>query len=131
MGIFGATKTNKTKSTAKKEVAKKEIVKQSDSNVKKINASFAHDVIVFPRITDKSNNVAHLRQYVFNVRKDANKDTVRKAVEQIYNVKVEKVRIANVPTKRTRTTRVMGKKYGYKKALVTLKEGFTIEVTPQ
>jgi large subunit ribosomal protein L23 len=130
MGIFGASKTKKSSPAVKKEVTKKEVVKQDNTGVKN-TAFFAHDVIVFPRITEKSHNVAHLRQYAFNVRKDSNKETIRKAVEHIYNVKVEKIRTSNVPAKKRRMGKVVGKKAGYKKAIVTLKEGFTIEVTPQ
>jgi large subunit ribosomal protein L23 len=152
MGIFGDKKPNKEAKTAptfaksevgvptsesvgKKKVEpkkkeKKEIIKNENIGVKN-TSFFGHDVIVFPRVTEKSHNIAHLRQYAFNVKKTANKDLVRKAVEHIYNVKVEKVRIANVPAKKRRMGKVVGKKSGYKKAIVTLREGFNIEVTPQ
>lgn len=130
MGIFGVSKTKKSSPAVKKEVAKKEVVKQVNTDVKN-TTFFAHDVIVFPRVTEKSHNIAHLRQYAFNVRKDSNKDTIKKAVEHIYNVKVEKVRTSNVPAKKRRMGNVVGKKSGYKKATVTLKEGFNIEITPQ
>lgn len=139
MGLFGKGKSNnamKAPTSAKGEVGVPtpkgvgKIVKQDNTSVKN-GEFFAHDVIVFPRVTEKSHNVAHLRQYAFNVRKDSNKDTIRKAVEYIYNVKVEKVRTSNVPAKKRRMGKVVGKKAGYKKALVTLKEGFNIEITPQ
>ncbi len=144
MGLFGKGKSNNTAQAptfanppiggevgvpTPKGVGK--VVKHDNVSAK--NAAFFkhHDVIVFPRVTEKSHNVAHLRQYAFNIRKDSNKDTVKKAVEHIYNVKVEKVRTSNVPAKKRRMGKVVGKKAGYKKAIVTLKEGFNIEVTPQ
>lgn len=141
MGLFGKGKSNNTVKApmfAKGEVptpkgvgkvVKQEIETQVNTGVKN-TAFFAHDVIIFPRVTEKSHNVAHLRQYAFNVRKDSNKETVKKAIEHIYNVKVEKVRTSNVPAKKRRMGKVVGKKAGYKKAIVTLKEGFSIEVTP-
>ena len=128
MGLFGDKKPNKE--AKKVEPKKKEAVKTENTGAKN-TVFFGHDVIVSPRVTEKSHNVSHLRQYAFNVRKTANKDLVRKAVEHIYNVKVEKVRIANVPAKKRRMGKVVGKKSGYKKAIVTLKEGFNIEIMPQ
>lgn len=131
MGIFGDKKSNKVEKKIepkKKEI--KEVAKKENIGAKSTRF-FGHDVIVFPRVTEKSHNISHLRQYAFNVRKTANKDLVRKAVEHIYNVKVEKVRIANIPAKKRRMGKVVGKKSGYKKAIVTLKEGFNIEIMPQ
>jgi len=131
MGIFGTKKSNKAEKKAEpKKKETKEMVKNENTGAKSTRF-FGHDVVVFPRVTEKSHNVSHLRQYAFNVKKTANKDLVRKAVEHIYHVKVEKVRIANVPAKKRRMGKVVGKKAGYKKAIVTLKQGFNIEIMPQ
>ena len=79
----------------------------------------------------KSQLLKEYRQYVFQTINDANKSEVKKAIEQIYNVKVEKVRMLEMPAKKRRAGATFGKKSGYKKAVVTLKEGYQIEVIPQ
>ncbi|MCX8016013.1 MAG: 50S ribosomal protein L23 [Patescibacteria group bacterium] len=84
-----------------------------------------------PRVTEKSQLMKQVRQYVFDVDKKANKAEVKKAVEYIYNVKVEKVRIINISAKKRRLGATQGKKSGHKKAIVTLKEGYQIEIIPQ
>lgn len=83
------------------------------------------DVIRRPIITEKSNLLIAAGQYVFAVASEANKNQVAEAVEKAWpNVKVDQVRIANMPAKRGRRgKRVTIRKQGYKKAIVTLSEG--------
>lgn len=83
------------------------------------------DIIRRPIITEKSNILAATGQYVFAVDTDATKNQVAEAVEKAWpNVKVEQVRIANMPAKRGRRgKRITIRKQGYKKAIVTLSEG--------
>ena len=64
---------------------------------------------------------------VFKVRKDSNKVELKKAIEAIFNVKVEKVSTISVKGKKKRQGRWEGKRADWKKAIVTLKEGDTIE----
>ena len=66
-------------------------------------------------------------QYLFKVQKTANKIEIRKAVEEIYKVKVESVNTSIVPGKLKRVRRELGKTAEWKKALVTLKHGQKIE----
>ena len=66
--------------------------------------------------------------YTFEVAKSANKIEVRKAVEEIFNVKVTKVNIINVKPKPKRVRYQIGKTRAWKKAMVTLAEGDTIEL---
>ncbi|MBI2633799.1 MAG: 50S ribosomal protein L23 [Parcubacteria group bacterium] len=80
-----------------------------------------------PHISEKGGDLRNLGQYVFVVSKKANKDLVKKAVESIFKVKVEKVRIINLPGKRKRLGKTEGWRSGYKKAIVTLKRGEKIE----
>jgi len=84
-----------------------------------------------PKVTEKSQLIQTFRQYVFNVVRQANKNEVKKAIEQIYHVNVKKVRMINIPAKKRRSGRSVGIKSGYKKAIVTLKEGQQIEIMSQ
>lgn len=85
-------------------------------------------IIVRPIITEKSTNVqAHGNQYTFEVVKDANKLEIKHAVERMFSVHVEHVRTSHHRGKyRRRGTRV-GKRRNWKKAVVKLPEGETIE----
>lgn len=64
---------------------------------------------------------------VFRIRKDANKIELKNAIESLFNVTVESVRTMNVKGKNKRLGRYQGKRSDWKKAIVTLKEGDTIE----
>lgn len=66
--------------------------------------------------------------YVFKIAPSANKTEVRRAIEKRFDVKVEKVRVINLPGKERRRGRQIGWTSGVKKAIVTLKEGQSIEV---
>jgi len=88
-----------------------------------------YEVIKSPLITEKATKLAKFNQYVFWVDKQANKIEIKKAIEEIYNVKVKKVRTINMKgkTKRIRWGQE-GKTSSWKKAIVTLKEGYQIKV---
>ncbi len=81
--------------------------------------------------SEKSNYLAeNYRQYVFKVKKDANKIEIKQAVELIFDkVKVDKVRVCIVKGKRKIYKRIRGKKQDWKKAFVTLKHGHEINLT--
>ncbi len=87
-------------------------------------------VLVAPIVSEKSTRLADAnRQYVFRVVKDASKPEVRKAVELMFDVKVEAVQIANVKGKTKRFGQSIGKRADWKKAFVTLAEGHDINFT--
>jgi large subunit ribosomal protein L23 len=91
------------------------------------------DVLVRPVITEKVNNQMELSgRYTFVVDKRANKLEVKKAVEEFYGVKVEDVNTVVVPGKRksrfTKAGFISGVKPSYKKAIVTLAEGDSIDL---
>ena len=69
-----------------------------------------------------------MRKYTFKVAKDANKIEIAKAVEEIFDVKVLKVNTVNVKSKKKRMRNIEGKTRTWKKAIVTLAEGDTIEL---
>jgi large subunit ribosomal protein L23 len=90
------------------------------------------DIIVRPVVTEKMNAQAEgLRKYGFIVDKKANKVQIKKAVESLYGVTVESVNTIYYAGKRkarfTRTGYVAGKRNAYKKAVITLREGETID----
>ncbi len=91
-----------------------------------------YEVIRRPIITEKSNYLTgKLQQYVFEVRRDATRTMVKNAIEAIFDVDVVRVNIINVPAKRSRrarSRRLLVRRPGYKKAIVTLAEGQTIDI---
>ncbi len=87
-----------------------------------------HEIIRRPLITEKSTQQKEEnRQYVFEVDPEANKIEIKEAVEQLFRVKVLKVRTLNVLGKIKRLGRRYGKRPDWKKAIVTLREGDRID----
>ena len=85
-------------------------------------------VLVAPVISEKSTMAAdQARQYVFKVVPDATKPEVRKAIEMLFDVKVEQVRMVNIKGKSKRFGAVMGRRNGVRKAYVRLAEGADID----
>lgn len=83
------------------------------------------------RLTEKSNlQSAEIGQYTFDVYKDANKYAIKSAIEKVFDVSVTRVNIINQKGKPTRNRKTGKSNYksDYKKAVVTLKTGDTIEV---
>lgn len=85
------------------------------------------DIIIRPLITEKSTTLMAEGKYVFEVAKAANKIEIAKAISQIFNVKVASVNTVNVEGKVKRMGRSIGKRSDYKKAIVKLAAGETIE----
>lgn len=81
-------------------------------------------------VSEKATDLAKSNRYSFVVDSKANKPNVKKAVEQLYSVKVVDVNIINAKPKSRRLGRSLGRKPGFKKAIVTLAEGQTIDVMP-
>ena len=85
-------------------------------------------VLLSPIVSEKSTRLADAhRQFAFKVMKDASKPEVRKAVELMFDVKVDSVQIANVGGKVKRFGQSMGRRADWKKAYVTLAEGHDID----
>ncbi|MGZ9414103.1 50S ribosomal protein L23 [Mycoplasma sp. 5370] len=87
-----------------------------------------NEIIKYPILTEKSYLQMSSGTYVFAVDRRTNRSEVKKAVEYIFNVKVEKVNIFNVPKKPAKLGRYQGFTNSFKKAIVTLVEGHTIAV---
>ena len=88
----------------------------------------AYDIIKRPIITEQSMADTEMKRYTFEVAKSANKIEIAKAVEEIFGVKVVRVNTLTVKPKTKRVRYVAGKTRSWKKAIVTLAEGDTIEV---
>ena len=87
-----------------------------------------YDIVTSPLITEKGTLVNEPgNQVVFRVRRDANKDEIRHAVETLFKVKVEKVRTLNYLGKTRRVGTPSGRRPAWKKAYVTLAEGQRID----
>ena len=82
----------------------------------------AQDIIIKPILSEKSYAGIQDKKYTFVVAKNANKTQIKKAVEQLFNVKVESVNTANVRGKMKRMGQNQGLTPSYKKAIVQLKK---------
>ncbi len=87
----------------------------------------ARDILIRPLITEKSTQLMEDGKYVFVVARKANKIEIAKAVAEVFNVKVADVNTVNVSGKLKRMGRFVGKRSDYKKAIVKLAPGETIE----
>ena len=86
------------------------------------------DTIVSPAVTEKATSLSEFNKMVFRVHKGASKNSIKKSIEKIFKVNVIKINTINL---KGRTKMVKGKKSsrpGYKKAIVTLKKGQSIDL---
>lgn len=121
----------KAKKDATKEKKTKESKEKTITSKKEGYSGNAYRILRFPHITEKATLLSEGNQYVFKVYPDVNKIEVRKAIENLYGVKVISVKIINVPRRRRRLGRAMGWKGGYKKAVVGVEKGKKIEIMPR
>ncbi|MBM4116955.1 50S ribosomal protein L23 [bacterium] len=91
----------------------------------------AYHVIRRALLTEKSNALRERNIYVFEVDRRADKPEIKRAVETVFKVKVADVRTLSVQGKVKRLGRFSGKRADWKKAMVTLAEGQTIDVVTQ
>ncbi len=91
-----------------------------------------YEVLRRPIITEKTNyQTSALNKYVFEVDRRATKAMVKDAVETLFDVKVDRVNVINVPakgTRRERSRRLMVRRSGFKKAIVSLPPGESIDI---
>lgn len=86
------------------------------------------DIIIAPVVTEKSASNAQNNVYTFKVQKSATKTEIKWAVQKAFNVTVEQVNTLNTKAKDKRVGKYTGKTKTYKKAIVTLKDGESIEL---
>ena len=87
------------------------------------------NLIKKPVITEKSTANAQFNKYIFEVRNDANKTNIKKTIEDIYKVKVQKLNSLNVKSKPKVFKGQRGTRSDLKRIIVTLKEGNTIDMS--
>jgi len=121
----------KPKKEMNPKVEKKPEVKIPKAKKTTKSSQVAWKVLESPHVTEKATELTSKNEYVFKVSKRSNKIEIARAVEDLYGVKVDKVRIINVHPKTRRLGRTTGIKKGYKKAIVKLHKGQEIEVLPR
>jgi len=141
MALFKRKKKKQEKPVQSDKVKKPVAKKKDKPEVKKPKALLKkkgvqiYQVIKEPHITEKAGILAEKNKYVFKVYSGANKIEIKKAVEALYGVKVEKVHIIHGAPKKRRLGRHQGwrqgLKKGFKKAIVTLVKGDKIELLPR
>jgi large subunit ribosomal protein L23 len=89
----------------------------------------SYDVVLAPHITEKATVLSEQNKVVFKVARDASKDEIATAVEALFNVNVTKVNTILVEGKEKRFRGILGRRSDFKKAIVTLAEGQSIDVT--
>ena len=94
-----------------------------------MNRERMYDIVLAPVVTEKSTHGAEFNQVTFRVARDATKPEIKQAVAELFGVKVIKVNTLNVRGKVKRFRGHLGKRADYKKAIVTLAEGESIDVT--
>ena len=88
-----------------------------------------YDKIISPIVTEKSTNLSEQNKVVFKVSKKLNKIILKKNIEKIFKVSVIKVNIINKQSRKKITRGKKVKIQGYKKAIITLKKGQSIDLT--
>lgn len=112
----------------KKPRARREVVVAK--NVQDIQAGGFEHIIHSAYITEKTTDMQPMGKYVFRIFPAANSTQVANAIEAIYKVYVRNVHIITLPAKRVKRGRYTATRVRYPKAIVTLKQGETIEVVP-
>ncbi len=97
-------------------------------NKKTENLNIASKILIKPWITEAATLAVDMNKYIFKVARKATKKQVEQAIEKIYKVTVISVHTINVPGKVKMRANKKGKRAGYKKAIVTLKEGDSINL---
>jgi len=88
-----------------------------------------YDKILSPMVTEKSTNLSEQNKIVFKVPRKANKVNLKKNIEKIFKVNVTKINIINKQPRKKITRGKKVKVVGYKKAIITLKKGQSIDLT--
>ncbi len=131
-----AAKSEDKKPSMKELYGSDQAVKADDKKVgdekvvsaKKSNESSAFRVLIKPLVTEKGSILGAENKYLFMVDKNANKIDIAKAVEAAYGVKPVKVNVINIEGKTKNRGKIVGKRKDWKKAIISLPEGKTIQI---
>ena len=99
------------------------------NKIKNVDLNKAYKVIVRPIVTEKATKLSEFNKVVFSVTAKSNKIEIKSAVEKLFSVKVKSVNIINIKGKVKRFKGVLGKRNDTKKAIITLEEGNTIDIS--
>lgn len=113
----------------KKPIVKSEAKPEAKPAAKERKSELASLVILSPHVTEKSNLLSEKGIYTFRVSPRANKVMIKQAIRELYGFEPTRIRILNMPSKSRFIRGKPGVKPGYKKAIVSLKEGDKIEIT--
>jgi large subunit ribosomal protein L23 len=128
---------DKIKKAVKKEESETEIqegvlnegaVEKNQKKTLKQEGVIYHDILREPYITEKTSMMGQDNKYVFKVPKNINKIDVKRAVEDVFGVSVVNIAVINTASRKVRLGRHEGRKPGFKKAIITLKEGDKIDI---
>jgi large subunit ribosomal protein L23 len=128
MGLFSRKKKEEEKPEPVETVGEKIEAAAPVVKLPKGEDAHSYQIILRPIITEKGGLLERYGQYFFKVTKDANKVEIKKAIERLYKVKVDKVRVVSMPSKFRRVGEHEGRRPGFKKAIVTLRKGERIEI---
>jgi len=90
--------------------------------------NISHKILLEPVITEAATVASEMNKYVFKVSKGSTKKEIKTSIKEVYDVEAKKINVVNLPTKARNRGRIPGLKSGYRKAIVTLKEGDKIDV---
>ncbi len=123
-------KEEKTEETSMKDLYSETKKKSSSKKDKKSSKAerLAYRVLVKPLVTEKAANLAASGKYVFEVAKGVNKIEIAKAIFEVYNVKAISINIVNYKGKKVSRGRQVGYRKDWKKAIVSLPEGKTLNI---
>lgn len=102
-------------------------INNKKSNLVDLNKSYK--IILKPLVTEKATKLSEFNKVVFAVSLKSNKIEIKNAIEKLFSVKVKSVNIVNIKGKLKRFKGVLGKKNNIKKAIVTLAEGNSIDIS--
>ena len=96
---------------------------------KEVDLNKSYQIIQKPIVTEKATKLSEFNKVVFEVAYKSNKNEIKGAVEKLFSVKVKSVNIINIKGKVKRFKGVLGKRNNIKKAVITLEEGNTIDIS--
>ena len=96
---------------------------------REIDLNKSYKIILKPIVTEKATKLSEFNKVVFEVSNKSNKFEIKSAVEKLFSVKVKSVNIINIKGKVKRFKGMLGKRNDIKKAVITLEEGNTIDIS--
>ena len=99
------------------------------NKLKEVDLNKSYKIILKPIVTEKATKLSEFNKVVFEVSSKSNKNEIKSAVEKLFSVNVKAVNIINIKGKVKRFKGVLGKRNDIKKAVITLEEGNTIDIS--